>query len=210
MIAQVEQPPPVTSVPQDEVPREMARQICKGFIAHDQGDRNSAIDSFNFVDKLQFRHVGQDRVSIASEALVEALWAKDEIEVMHVEDGSVDKASLSEADWSPVRAKFRERAAALGIKQEYASFKTEAWRQHKIDGDYWTPFQKAQVLELRCALQDSTYPEKPSDGQSGPGPEAIRYLLGVELHDMHTSTHWEQAVDAMYPYFKYILTHHNE
>ncbi len=104
---------------------------------------------------------------------------------------------------------FRRRAAALDIDQAYAIHKTTAWRRHKTGGDYITPCLEAQVLELRAALQDPTYPRKPKHGQSGPGPEAVRWVLGVELHDMHTAGHWQKAVDVMTPYFETILEHHH-
>jgi hypothetical protein len=105
-----------------------------------------------------------------------------------------------------VRKKFRQRAAALGLDQEYAVLKTEAWRRHKTGGDYWSPFQEAQLMELRTALQNPEYPEKPKEGQSGLGPEAARYALAVELHDMHTPKHWRQAEQTMVPYFEKIVS----
>ena len=64
------------------------------------------------------------------------------------------------------------------------------------------------VPQLQVALQDQTYPAKPKEGQSGPGPEALRYALAVELHDMHTARHWEQAEEAMVPYFERVVSHH--
>jgi len=33
----------------------------------------------------------------------------------------------------------------------------------------------------------------------------MRYVLAVELHDMHTDAYWEQAKDVMIPYFERIL-----
>jgi hypothetical protein len=199
---------PDLSVSLDDAPREMARNICQGFLAHDRGDRGSAVEAFEFVDALQFRDAEPKDVHLAADALVGALWAKDDIEVRHLRDGALDEAGLAEADWGPVRKKFRERAALLGIDQEYAELKTEAWRRHKTGGDYWTPFQRAQLLELRAALGDPDYPGKPKEGRSGPGPEALRYALAVELHDMHTRRHWEQAEEAMVPYFERIVAHH--
>lgn len=196
------------SVSLNDAPREMARQICQGFLAHDRGDRQAAIEAFEFVDALQFRHCDRRDVRLAAEALVGALWAKDDVELQYLKNGRLDDAGLAEADWSPVRKKFRQRAALLEIDQEYAELKTEAWRRHKTGGDYWTQFQRAQLLELQVALQDQTYPAKPKEGQSGAGPEALRYALAVELHDMHTARHWEQAEEAMVPYFEHIVSHH--
>jgi len=195
------------SVSLDDTPREMARRICQGFLAHDRGDREAAIAAFEFVDERQFRHCDRRNVHLAAEALVDALWAKDDVELRYLGNGELDEAGLAEADWSPVRRKFRERAALLGIDQEYAELKTEAWRRHKTGGDYWTLFQRAQLLELRVALRDPDYPAKPKEGQSGAGPEALRYALAVELHDMHTAGHWKQAEEAMVPYFERIVAH---
>ncbi len=197
------------SVSVDDAPREMAGQICRGFLAHDRGDRKVALEAFKFVDTLQFRHSDAHDIHLATEAFVDALWAKDDVEVRYMRNGTLDEAGLAGADWSPVRKKFRERAAALGIEQEYAELKTEAWRRHKTGGDYWSLFQRAQLLELRAALQDPSYPKKPKEGRSGVGPEALRYALAVELHDMHTRHHWEQAETAMTPYFEHIVSHHS-
>lgn len=186
----------------------MAEQMCRGFIEHDRGDRDAATDAFAAVDERQFRHVDRRDARLAATAFVEALWAKDEIEFQYLTDRTIDRDGLREADWSPVRRAFRKRASLLEIDQEYAALKTEAWRRHKTDGDYWTPFQKAQVLELRAALQDPEYPRKAKDGRSGFGPETLRYTLGVELHDMHAAEYWEQAKDVMTPYFERILDAH--
>ena len=201
-------PDPSTSL--DDAPREMARKICQGFLAHDRGEREAALSAFEFVDALQFRNKAPDDVHLAADALVGALWAKDDLELRYLRNGTLDRDGLADADWSPVRRKFRERAAALGIDQEYAALKTDAWRQHKTGGDYWTPFQRAQLLELRTALGDPAYPGKPKEGRSGPGPEALRYALAVELHDMHTRRHWKQAEEAMVPYFERIVAHHTD
>lgn len=188
----------------------LAEQICRGFVAHDRGDRETAIESFRSVDEYQFPHVDDRDVEFAAEAMVDALWAKDDVELRHFRNGTVDRSGLRDADWSPVRRKFRERAALLGIEPEYAELKTTAWRRHKTGGDYWTPFQKAQVYELRAALQGPEYPAKPKEGQSGFGPEAVRYALAVELHDMHAQRYWKQAKQAMIPYFERIVTHHTD
>jgi hypothetical protein len=135
---------------------------------------------------------------------VEALWAKDEVERRHERtDGSFDRDALAAADWSAVREGFAARAEAVGIDRRYAELSTIGWREHKVRGDYWTPLQRAQVFELRTALQDDEYPHKPRYGQSGFGPEAARYVLGVELHD---ARRWEEAQDAMTPYFERILS----
>lgn len=196
------------SISEDDAPRQMARRICQGFLAHDRGDREGALEAFEFVDMLQFQHGDPTDIHLAADAFVDALWAKDDLELRYMRNGTLNEEGLADADWSPVRKKFRERAAALGIEQEYAKLKTEAWRRHKTGGDYWTLFQRAQLFELRAALQDPTYPRKPKEGQSGAGPEALRYALAVELHDMHTSRHWEQAEEAMIPYFEHVMTHH--
>lgn len=66
---------------------------------------------------------------------------------------------------------------------------------------------RAQMHELRAALQDADYPHKPRYGQSGFGPEASRYALGVELHDTRK---WEQAVRAMTPYYRHIDEKHEQ
>lgn len=190
---------------QKETAQYMAEQIVRVFNEHDQRNRANAIEACKEVDALYFQHVDQENIRLGATAFVDALWAKDDVEFHHLRGGELDQDSLASADWSPVRQKFRERAAALGIDQEFAIQKTKAWRRHKTGGDYLTPFQRAQVLELRAALRDSEYPHKPKYGQDGPGPEAIRYALCVELHDFHTPDHWQQAKQVMVPYFMKVL-----
>ncbi|WP_132058634.1 hypothetical protein [Halorussus amylolyticus] len=193
----------------EEKASHMAEQLCVGFRAHDSRDREEAIEAFWAVDSLQFAHLDRDTARRASLAYVDALWNKDDLEVSHMPDGEIDYDSLSDADWEPVRSKFRERASIVGIDPRYADASTRAWKNHKVGGDYWSPIQRAQVYELRAAMQDPEYPYKPRYGKSGHGPEASRYALAVELHDMRTQKHWEQAKRTMIPYFERILDSHH-
>lgn len=189
----------------------MATQLCAGFRAHDNGHRAVAVDAFFEVDRRQFAHLDDETALAGATAYVDALWAKDAIEAEYTDDdGTLRTATLDTADWSRVERCFRERVDAFGMDGRYATKSTEAWRRHKVGGDYWTPMMAAQTYELRAALQRPSYPDKPSDGDSGFGPEATRYALGVELHDMHTPRHWEQAVSVMVPYFEHVLSVHAE
>ncbi len=194
---------------QQETAQHMAEQICLGFQAHDRKQRAEAIEAFGTVDALQFPHVDTETATHTATAYVEALWAKDDVEVDHMADGEIDDDDLAAADWEPVREKFRERASIVGMNPRYAELSTMAWRNHKTSQDYWTPIQRAQVIELRAAMSDEEYPQKPRYGKSGFGPEAARYALAVELHDMHTDRHWQQAMDVMLPYFEAILEAHD-
>ncbi|WP_299266516.1 hypothetical protein [Halorientalis sp.] len=192
-----------------ETAQHMAEQICLGFQAHDRKQRDEAIEAFGTVDSLQFSHIDIETATHAATAYVEALWAKDDTEVNQMADGEIDPDKLADADWESVREKFRERASIVGMNPRYAELSTTAWRNHKTGRDYWTPIQRAQAIELRAAMSDGEYPRKPRYGQSGFGPEAARYALAVELHDMHTDRHWQQATDVMVPYFKSILEAHD-
>jgi len=193
----------------NEAATHMAEQICTGFRAHDRGDRGEAIEAFWTVDSLQFAHLDRETARHAAVAYVDALWAKDEIERAHTAGGEIDGESLADADWEPVRSRFRERASVAGIDPKYADASTRGWRNHKTGNDYWTPIQRAQMYELRVATQDPEYPRKPRYGQSGFGPEPSRYALAVELHDMRSADYWEQAERTMVPYFERILRAHD-
>jgi hypothetical protein len=186
-------------------PTRMAKETCLGFREHDRGNRKKAITHFAFVDRLQFAHLDETEAQQAATAYVNALFAKDDVEIKHLRNGRLDKNGLRNADWSPVKTQFRIRASVVGMDPSYAEYSTKGWRRHKVGDDYWEPLLKAQQHELRAALQDCTYPRKPKDGQSGFGPESMRYVLAVELHDMHTDAYWEQAKDVMIPYFERIL-----
>lgn len=188
----------------------VAEQICLGFQYHDRNEREKAIEAFSVVDRHQFRHIGEREAKRASEAYVDALWAKDAVEDEHKEGGELNRETLAKADWSGVEDAFAERADIAGIDSRYAKRSTIGWRNHKTGNDYWTPIQEAQVYELRAALQDADYPDKPKYGQAGCGPEAMRYALAVELHDMHSEAHWEQATQVMQPYFELILSAHRD
>jgi hypothetical protein len=192
---------------EEQSPVQLAMQMGMGFVYHDKGKREEAVDAFAVVDAVQFQHVDETTAREASEAYVDALWAKDEVEDAHRVDGGFDREALDDADWSAVEAAFAERADLVGIDPAYAELSTVAWRRHKTGGDYWTPMKRAQMRELRAALQDDDYPHKPRDGQSGCGPEATRYVLGVELHDMRR---FEEGLEAMTPYFQRIIDGHRE
>lgn len=186
--------------------RYLAEQICEGFISHDRRERSAAIESFTNVDAVQFAHLDGTRARQAATAYVNALWAKDAVEQSCMQDGTLDREALADADWSSVRAAFARRAATAGIDPQYAEYSTVAWKRHKVGGDYWTPMLRAQQYELKAVLQDPGYPDKPRYGDSGHGPEPARYLLGVELHDVRR---WSEARDAMTPYFERILQARN-
>lgn len=184
---------------------QLAKSIGMGFVHHDKRNRQAAVNAFAVVDEFQFQHVSAETACAASAAYVDALWEKDEIEETHTVDGELDREALDAADWSPVEDAFAERASLVGIDPAYAELSTVAWRRHKTGGDYWTPMKRAQTKELRVALQDEDYPHKPRDGRSGHGPEASRYALGVELHDMRQ---FEEMIESMTPYFQRIIDEH--
>lgn len=183
----------------------MAEQLARGFRAHDKGHKQKAVRAFYEVDRRQFHHVDEQDAQLAAEAFVDALWAKDDVELQYLKHGTLDQEGIENADYGRVRQKLRERAVIIGAEQDYAMTKAEAWRRHKAGGDYWTPFQQSQIYELRAALQDPEYPRKPRAGQSGPGPEPQRYVLAFELHDMHDEQYWTQGEQVMVPYFTRIL-----
>lgn len=188
-----------------ETARELADSMCRGFVAHDRGKREEAIEAFTTVDAGQFQHLSVDKARLAATAYVDALWEKDNVELRSLRQGSLDADTLKASDWSPVAERFRARAAVVGMDPTYAEQSTIGWKRHKTGGDYWTPLQRAQVYEIRAAIGDDTYPNKPKHGQSGYGPAAARYALAIELHDMHTSEHWVEAKRIMVPYYEYIL-----
>ena len=190
--------------------RFLAERICSGFQLHDRRQRDESIEAFYAVDRNQFADLEDERALEAAEAFVDALWAKDDIEKSYQVDGVIDPASIAEADYDPVYQPLERRAEAVGMDVRYAEKTTEAWRNHKTAEDYWTPFLEAQSIELRAALGQPDYPSKPKEGSSGYGPLATRYVLAVELHDLHTSETWEEAIRVMTPYYRAILTAHQE
>lgn len=194
--------------PVEHVARHMARELCAGFRYHDRGERDAAVDSFAEVDRRQFAHVDDGAARRAARAYVDALWAKDELETHHMDGDRIDPESIRGGDWGRVHEALAERAAVADIDREYAAATTRAWRNHKANGDYWTPMLRAQLLEYRAAVGDEDYPTKPSDGREGFGAAPVRYLLGVELHDRHTTDHWQEAIRVMEPYYRRILRAH--
>ncbi|MFD1570257.1 hypothetical protein [Halorubrum laminariae] len=189
----------------EQTPRTVAESLGMGFMYHDQRQRAASIEAFAAVDAFQFEHLDEAAAIEAGEAYVDALWEKDALEDTCRNGGELDLSELADADWSPIRDAFSRRATAVGMDPEYADCSTIAWRRHKVGGDYWTPMKQAQVYELQAALQDPDYPNKPREGQSGHGPEAARYTLGVELHD---TRRFEPMVDVMIPYFERIAHRH--
>lgn len=189
----------------EHTPAEVAKKLGMGFIHHDQRNRELSVNSFSAVDRFQFGHLTEDSATHASEAYVDALWKKDIIEDQCTHNGKLHISELKNADWSPVREAFEQRASIVGMNSEYADLSTTAWLRHKVGGDYWTPMKQAQVYELQAALRDPEYPHKLRGGQSGHGPEAARYALGVELHD---TRRFDAMVDVMVPYFERIADRH--
>lgn len=190
--------------------RYMAERITSGFQLHDRRQRDEALEAFHEVDRMQFSHLGEGAALEASEMYVEALWRKDEVEKGYQVDGVISAEAIEKADYGPVLRPLKRRAQVVGMDELYAEKTAEAWHRHKTNGDYWTSFLEAQTAELRAALDDPDYPDKPKEGQSGYGPLPTRYILAVELHDQHTPEAWEEAINVMAPYYEAILEAHGE
>lgn len=190
--------------------RHLAEQICSGFQLHDRGQREEAEEAFYAVDRGQFPDISDKEARTASRAFVDALWAKDALEKRHMVEGVIDPESIADADWHPIQDALARRADVVGMDKGYADRTTEAWRKHKTGEDYWTEFLEAQTHELRVAMEDPAYPTKPKEGLSGYGSVATRYLLAVELHDIHTRETWEEAIRVMVPYYRAILESHRQ
>lgn len=190
--------------------RYMANQLLVLFQAHDRGHRREALEACQRVDSLQFQFLDEDSVRLASTALIDALWAKDDVELRHLRGGDLDREGIRTADYRRVTVELRKRASIVGADPRYAPEKTKAWRRHKGGGDYWTPYQRAQMYELRAALQDPHYPRKPRHGEAGPGPEAMRYVLASELHDMNKERYFKEGVEVLVPYFARIIREYED
>jgi len=192
----------------DRQARYLAEEYCSGFQLHDRRQHDEAVEAFFAVDRSQFVDLTEEDAQEAATAYVDALWAKDEIEKRHSTDGEIDADAIADADYTPVREPLERRAAVVGMDGRYADETAVAFQYHKTGDDYWTPFLEAQMIELRSALGDDDHPDKPRGGQSGYGPLACRYLVGVELHDMHSTDAWEEAIRVMTPYYRQILEAH--
>lgn len=189
-----------------ETAHKMAVEVCKGYRAHDDRDRAAAIESFGYVDDAQFDHLTSAEAYGAAAALVDALWAKDEVEAGFVTDGVVERPDeLAEADWSGVESALRRRARIIGMDEDYGRLTTESWKQHKVGGQYSVPVLEAQRLEVRAALGTEAYPSKDRAGRSGYGELPTRYLVAVELHDDRSERAQQRIIDVMTPYFETIL-----
>ncbi len=200
-----EERPSATERNPRELAGAMAEHVCEGFVFHDDRDWEAAVEAFYGVDRHQFAHLEDDDALAASEAYVAALWEKDRVEDRYVTADHAVEPTLAEADWSLVEDCLRERADIVGMDATYATATVEAWRRHKVGGDYWTPTMVAQAIEVRAALGRSDRLPKPKFGQSGYGHLPAYYLAGTELHDMHTRRHWRQAVTLMTLYYEEIL-----
>lgn len=194
--------------PLDMQARRLAERITSGFQLHDRRQRDEAIEAFHVVDRNQFAHLDSEEALRASEAFVESLWAKDEIEKSYHVNGEISPDAIAEADYDEVLRPLLRRAQIVGMDEAYAQKTTEAWHHHKTMEEYSSAFLEAQMIEVRAALGNPAYPDKPKEGRSGYGPLATRYLLAVELHDMHTRDAWEEAIQVMTPYYKAILAAH--
>lgn len=194
----------------DRQARYLAERICSGFQLHDRRQRDESVEAFFAVDRHQFAHLDDDRALEAARAFVDALWEKDDIEKSFQVDGEIDSAAIAKADYDSVYEPLKRRAKVVGMDERYAEMTKLAWKHHKTEEDYWTPFLEAQTIELKAALGNPDYPAKPKEGTSGYGPLATRYVLAVELHDQHTHETWEEAIRVMTPYYRAILQAHQE
>ena len=94
--------------------RDMSESLAKVFRAHDNSNREDAIESLIEVDRRQFSTLDTDEVELASTAFVDALFAKDEIEFQQLTGGQIDATELREADYSAALQKLRQRLYLSG------------------------------------------------------------------------------------------------
>ncbi|MEM9342605.1 MAG: hypothetical protein AAGA87_06135 [Pseudomonadota bacterium] len=188
----------MTTVPTiAEEAREIARAMCQGFIAHDDGDMENAASRFADAYTRGFAvdgAVGQK----AAQAFVDALAIKDAI------DADQDRARrLVDPRWHDVHMRFRDLAATLNIDRRWAFHYCEFWRKHKGEVDYWSDGIEAErYMTARLA---PPWLDKRSDGRNGPGALAFLYCAAVEAHDVHTDAGWRLAEGAMALYFEAVL-----
>ena len=192
-------------------PRTAAQALVTGFVAHDNRNREQAIEAFQTVDDFQFPFLSNQATTDAANAYVDALWAKDDVEdEARRGDGVLDPAELATVSYRAVERAFERRARVTGADSQYAVHKKQAWRQHKLGGDYWTPVLHGHRAELRAILRDDDYPHKNRHGLPGFGSLPVLYLFGVELHDT-VNTHGEIdekaysfGIDVVTAYFQRI------
>lgn len=173
--------------------RSAAEQFGLGFMEHDEGNYDDAVDAFAAVDAFQFQHLSEEEAREAARNYVDALWIKDD-------------AENGEKGWGEVREPLCSRAETIATDEKYALLTASAWRSHKLGGAYWTPIMRAQLFETRVALQDEEYPKKEGGGQTGFGPLPPLYLFGVEAHDMRL---YDLGYDVMEQYFEIMQTLRN-
>lgn len=181
-----------------------AERLCAGFLAHDERNRERALDSFAALDTAQFSHLDASEARAAAAAYVEALWEKDRSEWPYTDGRTiVDPDGLAGANWDRVSHPLERRAGIVGMDVAYATELTDAWRRHATGGDYREAMVRAQRREFDAAM--GTNREHYSFEGPGPGHPLARYILGIELDDEHTERHRTQAVAILGPYFAAIF-----
>jgi len=189
--------------------RDAAHALAKGFVEHDQRNREGAVEAFQTVDEFQFPFLDTEKTTNAARAYVDALWTKDKIEDRtRCSNGLLDLTQLAAASYGPVEDAFARRAQITGADAGYATHKKEAWRQHKLGGDYWTHLLHGQKAEIRATLRDEEYPQKDRCGLPGFGTLPVLYLFGVELHD--TVDTRSEIADQTYAFGIDVLTSYFE
>ena len=183
----------------------MAEQMCIAFMYHDRREWGMGVRALYQTERLQFPFLSTHDAYEVARLYMKALWEKDVVEAEHIDGLDVDVEGLRNADWSPVVEPLVRRAELVGADPLYGVKTAAGWCEHKVGGDYWTPMMQAQHAEIRAAVGDPEYPEKPKYGQAGFGHLPAVYIAGVDCHDFHTESHWRRAVDLMTLYFQEIL-----
>ena len=186
-----------------ETARRIAKLVCRGFVAHDEGRLELAGIHFGESYRLLFAGVDGDDAARAGRAFARALAIKDAI------DADQDRVRrLVDTRWSDVHLAFVDVAELLGIDLRWAYHYAEFWRKHKGEIDYWSDGVAAErYLTARLA---PTWHDKRSDGRNGPGPLPFLYAAAVEAHDLHTEAAWQMAEEVMALYFTAVLADRQE
>ena len=176
-----------------QLARRLAYSVITGFVEHDRGGVNKAVDCFYEVFLQLFPEAGPLRARRAAELYVDACFKQDEIE--DVPSGT--KAEMSEDPrWADVRSILLEFAKILDIPKDYAEQSTNFFRYHGARDSRYVNY---------CLEADRIFTTRIVGNSYWSNVLGPLFLICTHAHDKHDPNGLEACLQFAEKYFEILL-----
>lgn len=173
--------------------KHLAFSIVSGFVEHDKGHLDKAVEAFYQVYLYLFPSVGVVRARRAAELFVDACVKQDEIED---HPGHSKTQIVEDSRWNEVKSIFLEQTRILGIPDDYAEKTTNYYRYHGVRDSRYLGYCIDADRIFTTAIIGNDYWAKILGSL---------YVICTDCHDKHDPTGLATGIHFATKYFEIIL-----